>query len=210
MNVRRNAGRNPWFHGGAAYFSLQPARKSQSAFTLIELILVMVIITVAVSLAAPRLSAFFRGRALDSEARRMLALTRYAQDRAASEGVPIRMWFDPQNREYGIRPDQTYEQENTDDLRFKLGDGVSLRVQAQVTRSSGQSIARRLSTTSMNSPGSTQNRQDNFDAIRFLPDGLIDPESTLSITITDADNYSLIVAPADNRMHFEITRGGTR
>src|SRR5262249_9004612 len=43
--------------------------KTVTGFTLIELILVMALLTVAVSVTAPALSNFFRGRALDSEAR---------------------------------------------------------------------------------------------------------------------------------------------
>src|SRR6185295_17984721 len=56
-----------------------------NGFTLIELILVMAILTIAVSITAPALSNFFHGRTLDSEARRMLALTRQGQSRAVSE-----------------------------------------------------------------------------------------------------------------------------
>src|SRR5437016_3625622 len=46
------------------------------AFTLIELILVMVMMLAILSVVAPSLSKFFKGRNLDSEARRMVALTR--------------------------------------------------------------------------------------------------------------------------------------
>ena len=55
---------------------------SASAFTLIELILVMAILTMAVSVTAPTLANFFRGRTLDAEARRLLAMTRGGQNRA--------------------------------------------------------------------------------------------------------------------------------
>src|SRR2546426_11590252 len=51
-------------------------RPSCFGFTLIELILVMTVLTIAVSITAPALANFFRGRSLDSEARRLLALTR--------------------------------------------------------------------------------------------------------------------------------------
>ena len=44
------------------------------AFTLIELILVMALLVMITSLAAPAMSGFIRGRALDSEARRLFAL----------------------------------------------------------------------------------------------------------------------------------------
>jgi type II secretion system protein H len=59
------------------------------AFTLIELILVMTILLVVMAVAFPSLRGFFRGRNLDSEARRILALTRYGQSRAVAEGVPV-------------------------------------------------------------------------------------------------------------------------
>src|SRR5215813_10242713 len=59
-----------------------------AAFTMIELILVMTILTIAVALTAPSLANFFRGRALESEARRLLALSRQGQNRAVSEGIP--------------------------------------------------------------------------------------------------------------------------
>src|SRR5215831_89969 len=64
------------------------AVQTQDAFTLIELILVMAILTVAVAITAPALSNFFHGRSLDSEARRLLSLTRQGQSRAVSEGLP--------------------------------------------------------------------------------------------------------------------------
>ena len=53
------------------------------AFTLIELVLVMTLLVVVVAIAAPSLAGFFRGRALDAEARRLLSLTRQGQSRAA-------------------------------------------------------------------------------------------------------------------------------
>src|SRR5438046_9262722 len=77
-------------------------RANSSAFTLIELILVMAILTVAVSITAPTLGRFFSGRALDSEARRLLALTHNGQSRAVSEGFPIELWVDARERTYGL------------------------------------------------------------------------------------------------------------
>src|SRR5476651_1912794 len=77
-------------------------RRNQCAFTLVEMILVMVLLVVAVSLVAPRLSGFMRARALDSEARRMLAIIHSGQARAVSEGMPIMLWIDEKSDSYGI------------------------------------------------------------------------------------------------------------
>src|SRR5262249_35221447 len=70
-----------------------PNRKAR-AFTLIELILVMTLLAIVLAIASPALSRFFKGRGLDNEARRFLALTRHAQSRAVGEGVPMVLWFD--------------------------------------------------------------------------------------------------------------------
>src|SRR5208282_2111327 len=57
------------------------------AFTLVELILVLALLVIVTSLVAPAMSNFIRGRALDSEARRLCALMHAGQSRAVSEGM---------------------------------------------------------------------------------------------------------------------------
>src|SRR5262245_41504309 len=71
-------------------------------FTLIELILVMALLAIAIGVTFPTLRGFFRGRVLDSEARRLLSLTRYGQSRAVSEGVPMVLWIDARQKTYGL------------------------------------------------------------------------------------------------------------
>src|ERR1043165_7901245 len=84
------------------------AAEPRQAFTLIELILVMAILSIVLAVAAPSLSNFFRGRSLDSEARRFVALTRYGQSRAVSEGVPMVLWLDSSARAYGLEQEISY------------------------------------------------------------------------------------------------------
>src|SRR6266850_7624427 len=76
-------------------------RPQASGFTLIELILVMSLLIIAVGLSFPALQDFFRGRGLDSEARRFLSLVRYGQSRAVSEGIPMLLWVDAREGTYG-------------------------------------------------------------------------------------------------------------
>jgi len=76
--------------------------RSQSGFTLVELIVVMVLLLIVASLVAPRMSSFFHGRTLNHEARRMLSLINYGQSRAIAEGVPVVLWIDPSNQTYGL------------------------------------------------------------------------------------------------------------
>src|SRR6266705_2131210 len=98
------------------------------AFTLIELILVMTVLTIAVSLTAPSLANFFRGRSLDSEARRLLALTRQGQSRAVSEGIPMELWVDATRGAYGLEAEPTYEQTDPKAQEFTLDSGMQIEI----------------------------------------------------------------------------------
>ena len=56
-------------------------------FTLLELILVMVILSTVLAMAAPSLSGFFGSRQTHDTAAQILALTQLARSQAISEGV---------------------------------------------------------------------------------------------------------------------------
>src|ERR1700676_3208789 len=78
------------------------------AFTLLELLLVMVLLTIIVSLVMPSLTKFFGGRMLDSEVRRVVSVTHYGQSRAVSDGVPMLLWVDPRAGTYGLQQETGY------------------------------------------------------------------------------------------------------
>src|SRR5262245_23301985 len=96
------------------------SKSEPDGFTLIELILVMTVLTIAASITAPALANFFRGRTLDSEARRMLGLIRQGQSRAVSEGVPMELWFDVQQGAYGLEAEPSYEANDRKAVSFTL------------------------------------------------------------------------------------------
>src|SRR5271169_6228049 len=77
------------------------------AFTLIELILVLALLVIVTSLAAPPMASFIRGRAMDSEARRLMALMHAGQSRAVSEGLPVVLWVDEKQNTYGLEAETT-------------------------------------------------------------------------------------------------------
>src|ERR1039458_10120136 len=108
----------------AARFALQAPR----GFTLIELILVMSLLTVVISLTAPRLSRFFHGRTLDSEARRLLALTMSGQSRAVSEGIPMDLWVDTEQGRFGLEAEPSYDTTDPKAVDFTLDGGLGLEV----------------------------------------------------------------------------------
>src|SRR5512140_2220416 len=85
-------------------------RRETGAFTLVELLLVMALLVIAISIAAPTLANFFRGRTLNSEARRLLSLTHHGQGRAVSEGIPMVLWVDTDKKNYGLEQESGWDE----------------------------------------------------------------------------------------------------
>ena len=75
-------------------------------FTLLELILVMVILSTVLAMAAPSLRGFFGSRKTHDEAARLLALTQFARSQAISEGIIYRLNFDTNDRTYWLTSQQ--------------------------------------------------------------------------------------------------------
>jgi Tfp pilus assembly protein FimT len=172
---------------------------------LIELILVMAILTVAVAITAPTLSNFFHGRSLDSEARRLLALTRQGQSRAVSEGIPMELWIDVQQRRVGLEAEPSYSSRDSRSVEYTLqaavqvdsnaGGSVLGNSQVTLNRSAtitGASVAQELS----NHP--------NLPRIRFLPDGYVSESSPPRLRLASADGLVLYLVQSTNRLSYEI------
>ncbi len=196
-----------------------------TGFTLIELILVMAILAAVLAVSAPSLGRFFRGRNLDAEAYRLLALTRHAQNRAVSEGIPMILWIDLNQRRYGLQADPTWSisksgssagslasmhlgtiavgrdtrQNDPKAVEFALADEIEFEVQVAVLQPTHGSLDIQ-ETPIVSRP-----------LLRFQPDGFLPlsgPEWILvrsrDTTHPDADKSRLWVAPGVNRMAYEI------
>lgn len=163
----------------------QPKSKAscQRAFTLIELILVLTLLAIVTSVIAPSLGSFVRGRALDSEARRLLALTRAAQSRAVSEGMPMLFWMDTAQRAYGVEKEATAESGDPKAMSFSLDDNVQLEA---ADFASAAIKVRKL------------------PAIRFLTDGTIEEGSLQTFRLRDSTGATLWLIETRNRMGYEI------
>ena len=70
--------------------------------TLLELILVMVILSTVLAMAAPSLRGFFASRRKEDAAAQILVLTQFARSQAISEGIVYRLNFDTQERTYWL------------------------------------------------------------------------------------------------------------
>ncbi len=168
------------------------------AFTLIELMLVMALLTIVLSVSAPSLARFFRGRSLDSEARRFLALTRYGQSRAASEGIPMLLWIDAQQRTYGLEAERSYVEQDGKAVGFELASNLVVEVeQPMISLLASQTRQGRW----------TPPMADNRPTIRFTPDGYIgetSPERVVIRQVREGEEDAVLIGLSQTRLNYEI------
>jgi len=158
-------------------------KKCVCAFTLVELMLILGLLVVATSLAAPAMSKFVRGRALDSEARRLAALMHAGQSRAVSEGAPMVLRVDEKQGTYGLQAETTGQ--NGDAKAENLTVDATLQMAVVTT-------------------GMTPVTFQNLPAIRFLMDGTVDENSPRTLTLTDSAGVTRWLVLDGTRMGYEI------
>jgi prepilin-type N-terminal cleavage/methylation domain-containing protein len=100
-----------------------PAKENR-AFSLIELLIVMAILTILVAVIAPALSNTVRGHKLEEESMRFLAATEYARDEAISQGMAMTVWINGSTQKYGVDPQMDYFQQSTTHKEFTLNPDV--------------------------------------------------------------------------------------
>jgi type II secretion system protein H len=170
----------------------QPHPGRRRAFTLVELIVVMVLLLIVASMVAPRMSSFFRGRALSQEARRMLSLINYGQSRAVAEGVPILLWIDPSKSTYGLEVPAGYA--SPEDQQNIFTAEPTLTLEAATT---AETVASELDDEKLGLP-------EGLACIRFNPDGFFDESSVSKIIIRQGPEGALEIVPTDNRLGYQI------
>jgi len=193
-------------HGARSGRFLPATRDPQAAalaFTLIELILVMALLTVVISLTAPKLSRFFHGRTLDSEARRLLALTRSGQSRAVSEGIPMNLWVDADKGEFGLEAEPSFETSDPKAVEFALDSGLKIEV-VRPTATGPALTPHRFGQASTASTPRVVPARGDLPAIRFLPDGSLGETSPQKLHLTSGDGGSLWLAQSSDGMNYEI------
>lgn len=101
------------------------------AFTLIELILVLAVISMVLTLCAPAMRGFFESRQTAEAAQNVLAMTRWARSEAVTRGNPCRLNFDSAAGCYWLTEQNAgcYVPIRSDiGRRFQLPDGVDLHL----------------------------------------------------------------------------------
>lgn len=158
-------------------------RGATRGFTLIELILVLALLVIVTSLVTPAMSNFIRGRALDTEARRMMALLHAGQSRAVSEGFPMLVWLDEKNATYGLEAETT-------------GSGGDAKAESL-------SVDSTLQLTVKSAAGSLATLR-GLPAIRLLADGTVDEKSPATVQLSDGAGAVLQVTRNQARTGYEI------
>ena len=164
------------------------SRFTPHGFTLIELILVLALLVIITSLAAPAMSRFVRGRALDSEARRFAALMHAGQSRAVSEGAPMVLWVDAETGAYGLEAETSGQ--DGDAKAEKLTVDSTLRVS--------------VASAGVGTPETFK----NLPAVKFLADGTVDENSPQTLQLQDSAGFTRWLVLGKTRMGYEISTTG--
>jgi prepilin-type N-terminal cleavage/methylation domain-containing protein len=101
--------------------------RRNSAFTLLELVIVMMVMGTLLAVTAPNLSRFLHHRSVVEEARRLVAVTRRAAAVASSQSCRTVVWLDTTSGEYGWRRMETFT-EDAEELSFTLVEGIEMSV----------------------------------------------------------------------------------
>jgi Tfp pilus assembly protein FimT len=108
-------------------------RRGAGAFTLVELILVMVLICIILGATAPSLRGFFSSRQTTNAAAQIMALIQYARTQAIADGCNYRLNFDTTQNQYWltIQSGANFAYINTAyGMTFSLPDGANFDLKA--------------------------------------------------------------------------------
>lgn len=172
-----------------------------AGLTLIELVVVLALLGLVLGLSAPSLSKFFRGRELDNEVNRFVALARYAQQRAVGEGVPMLMWVDFETSTCGVSAEATFVAQDTRRVEYAIATGISIDAETAdvAARVTGSDVVF----------GSVQAGSGRLN-IRFMPDGFVTVESPTRVTFRDRDGFTKVVVLNDARTGYAVEAGSGR
>lgn len=153
----------------------------------------MALLVIAVSLVAPHLSGFARGRALNSEAKQIIALTREGQSRAVSGGVPMVLWFDTGKQKYGLEEEPGYVDKDPKAVEFELNENLKIEVPDY------DATASTLTGTSRDT------ERQGLPQITFLSDGTVAEGSPRTVRIVDTAGPSVSITQSRDRNQYEIS-----
>lgn len=175
---------------------LPTGNKTERAFTLIELIIIMAMLVIIVGVTFPMLKGFFMGRTLESEARRFLTLTRQAQSRAVGEGIPMVLWINPKKGMYGLEAQEGFLDRDTKSVECTVDDKLDIEVT--------QTAQNRFALTQEQQLRRKNVMKNTQPEIRFAPDGSVDVMSPESVVIRKDRDHALWVNQTVDRLKYEV------
>jgi prepilin-type N-terminal cleavage/methylation domain-containing protein len=92
-------------------------------FTLIEIILVVIILTVVTGLTVPNFSKTYKKFLLKTATDEIAFIMRYAQSRAVTKNRQVRFEFDPEFQKYWLTQEVLSDDENTENKNFERFTG---------------------------------------------------------------------------------------
>lgn len=102
------------------------------AFTLLELVLVLVIIGLALAVVTPSLGGWSRGMRMRNAADEVIAATRWARERAIAAAVPHSVTVDSDsNLRVAARDGAMVLDDGPVERTFSMPEGVTVRVEAE-------------------------------------------------------------------------------
>jgi type II secretion system protein H len=115
-------------------------------FSLIELLVVMILISLSLALVAPSLSRFSRTAELKGAAQRVAAILRNSRSEAVNKGKIYQIVFNPQSRE--VRVHSTEPSEEKDDRKedsvpektYLLPEGIQMKGDPATSSSSASEL----------------------------------------------------------------------
>ena len=182
-------------------------QKRAAAFTLVELVLVMALLVTLAAIAVPSLARSLRGHNLDQQADRLLGLTEYGRDEAASQGMPMVMWIDADSGRFGVdtKPGYGSGQANARAREYELGDDAHFDPIGQGMVPSAPPVG-----TTAQPPATgvaPQGTHGGVTVAEFEPDGTLDPGSLPSVRIVDRAGDALSIAQTPDAYGYQITKG---
>lgn len=162
----------------------------------------MALLAIVMAVAMPSLSAFFRGRSLDYEGRRLLALARHAQTRAVSEGIPMLLWIDQEEKTYGLEQEPGWDDRDPKAIEFKLDP--ELEVEVVLTNAPANLLQEMRFQRQLRATELSETQRRNLPQIRFLPDGSVEDTSPVEVRLTGKNDASLVLSQTSNRLTYEL------
>jgi len=105
-------------------------RRRRSAFTLLEMVMVLLILSMLLAMVAPSLSGFGAGRDAEYASAQVMTLSRWAREQAITEGRVYRLNFDPAAQSYWVTAQVggTFQSPQQEFGRvFSLPEGVTMQ-----------------------------------------------------------------------------------